>query len=1028
MIFFGKPVPIPRFLGRVDLDDPTNLPSGPAAECRNTDFTRDSPGITSANLRCGNNQTMQGLNKVPITGIQEFTYEPELATEDFFQMPLLFDWAGMLQREFPVGSGHMKAIPAGLFTPPANSHMISCQAGNKVWSAYSDLTRATSGLSCFDPKTLALNPFGMKPFGWRWEANTKVIRGEMCTPPTPANGNGHTYQAQNDGVTGANAPNFPTGEASTVNDNGIVWKELTMVLANRLPDPDAPALNLNVGGTFAAGLDVYVKITFDNSLGETTPSVASAVTTVAGGSSVVVLVPALASLAGWIRGLAPAYVPTSANVYVAVVATGSPAPATSTYEKYSSGTALGVPVTITAAGTGSAPPTKCTARITPGQLPTPDVEPDITRDGSSGAFPAGRDVYVRMSYTNNVGETKVGPASSIINTNANDGIQVTVTVPEDDNGEALYSILSVGIYEADVATGTPAPAADEYSLVGYYQAGATPIITNTATGANPPTSNTTGPGGAIVADSSTGGTNGGQGYRYGAVIFVNQNQTYSGFTQGSVVKTIIDEDGWEIGAFNVATGPANIVGRIVLFTVADGTQAGPFFWNGNINLLVPSQNLVYPNTFVSDDIAMTATVFLDNVTTQGTFNFTDEYLQSDNSATDRLRLMAPPQAIRVDYLESIDRLALTGVAGYMSGVVISLGGDYESFYASTSPVPVAPNGERSWGCTDKYKGIPFVIREKSGYALSPNNGDPASYGARKRWDKVGACGPRAWDACAKFIAFVDETGLFKYDETDPDLLSKEIPRGWGRINWQAKEVICCTIDEDTQTIRLQVPTGDSLVPNEEICMSYLEGWGDPLHFSTYSQKEIGMDAARRYSFNDFAAFVCIRMRRTIPNPPPFEESESYTPRQDSSFYVSQLLYGSSGFDGVVNARTPGVYNDNGAGIDWQYETMAVSAMQSTCKPEGFNLNANGNGTIYASFIAGRDQVTGELQNKVELKCREIALTPGQRIGITRKVPPKINEFWRIRFTNGKQPDVWASLKSMTVFIIPWSAGRGALDR
>ena len=321
-----------------------------------------------------------------------------------------------------------------------------------------------------------------------------------------------------------------------------------------------------------------------------------------------------------------------------------------------------------------------------------------------------------------------------------------MTVPLGEDNVQLYEISSVGIYEADVETGQPAPPASEFSLVGYFQpstqtppspvvlpiihanvniygaitsytiisggsgatvpytlsvtgsgfgavpgyqtivggvltfiapgyggtgysfsafvnasggggAGGGPVIIKaTATGPNPPLTNTTGPGGAIVADTATGGANGGQGYRYAACMWINENETFSGFTLASVVNTTIDEDGWEIGVFNVPLGMPNVVGRCIAFSVADSSQAGPFNWIGLVNLQVPSQNVVYPTQTLIDAVEQSATVFLDNTTTQGTFNFTDEYLIAENNVDDRLDVTIPPQGVRVEYLESLQRL------------------------------------------------------------------------------------------------------------------------------------------------------------------------------------------------------------------------------------------------------------------------------------------------------------------------------------------------------------------------------------
>lgn len=1048
MQWFGKPVAFSRFLGQVDQDDPTNLPVGLAAVCRNTDFTRDAPGVTCANTRAGINSAMQligldGKSAInPVTGAVFFAYSPELITEKRFEMPVAYEAGGCLQRESPVGSGHMKAIPNGpLFTPPAGAVPNFTAAENLLWAAWSDLKAPVAGMSCINPKVLqgyaatgaAVNPFGMKPVGWYWQPNTAILAGEICCPPTPVNGNGHTYQAQNAGVTGANPPAFPLTEDATVIDNPgasqVVWKEWTMVLANRLPAPGIPAIAVVAGGsTFPGGQDIYLRTTLANAQGESLAGLPAVAADPAASSTINVTLPTLASLPGWIATLGPQFIPTSANVYVAAVPTGNPAPPLSAYREFGSGGALGTVVAVTGAGTGAPPPNFCTARVTPGQLPTPDVEVIIERAPGAGAFAAGRDVYVLQTYTNSVGETKAGPTNVIVNTVLNDGVQVTVAVPEDDNGNPLYSIDQVGIYEADVETGTPAPPTAAFCLVGYYAAGATPIITDTATGQNPPTVNGTGPGGAIAADTATGGPNATQGMRYAALLFVNQNETVSGFTIASVVGYAVDEDGWELGVFKIATGPANIVARPVAFTVADASMAGPFCWSGIVDLLVPSQNVVYPQTTLVDGVQQSATVLLDNVTQQMTVNFTDSFIQSANNVDDRTDILPPFPAVRIDYLKTINALAFTGVPGYAGGGLISISGDPESVYADTGALPFPSDGQRCYGFTDAYKSVILALREEGGYVVQPNSGNPASWDVVQRWSDVGPCGFRAWAANGKFVIFVHRSGAYKYDESDPDLMSKEVPRAWSRINWQYGHLIDVTIDEDTHTVRIQVPTGQSTVNNEEFCLSYLEGWQNPIHFSTYNGKEISMDAARRWSFNDVAASMCIRMNRTLPKGAAFMDGPDWTDQMDASYGISQLLYCSSGFDGTVQARTPGIYADNGAGIDWVWESMCAGLMQAVCKPEGFNLNALGNGIIFPSLLAARDQDDGDGgpgENEVELDPFE--LQQSQQIGITRKVEPMINEFWRVRFTNGKTPGHWCSLKQMTFYLIPFTVGRGSWE-
>ncbi len=1062
----GTSVPIARMLGQVDQDDPTNLPTGCAAVCKNTDFTRDSTGSAlAATTRAGNNLICQG-EAAPGTGLWDFQYEPEFDGDPFFQQLLRFSLTGTLEREYPTGTGRMQPVPAGMFTPPANSHKIDTQAANLVFSAYSSaaftasaaaLTTPNSGCSVYNPKTLNYDPLGMKPFGWYWLPKTFVYAKEMACPSisySGAQGNGHTYQALNNGYTGPNEPAWPNpvtpvtewpaegGEVTEVLSvaqiaaglTPVTWKERTMVIANRLPAPPQPVVAAAGGGTFAAGLDVYVRLTLLNAMGETVTSSAGAVTNTAASAAVEVTILPVSAMSSWIQGLGTSYIPVSYNISVATVSTGAAAPPLSAYElnqtvAVDAGTAL-----VTGPVSGVEPPGSNTARITPGQLPTPTAEPILTRNSSAGSFPAGRDIWVRLSYSNETGETPVGPSNSILNTLANDEIQVEI-----DQVDLYPQITTINVYEADVENGANEPDKTEYALVGRFVPPATANIDSSASGSPPLTTNTTGPGGNIAADQPDGGINATQGYRYAVPAWMNRNETISGFTEAAVSKYVVDEDGWGISVFNVATGPPNIIARLVNWTVADGTQVGPFAWIGLVNLQVPTQNQVYPKSFLSDGITIIPTVFLDNTTTLGTFNFTDECLtglidagSGGNNTTDRLNLMAPPFAVRVDYLLTCDRIALSGVPGYSSGPVISLAADYESFNSATSAVPITTSsGEISWGVLE-YRNQVYAMRERSGVVLTPGSGDPSSWDAKARWsgDKgngVGPCGPRAFAQNGQFIGFVHRTGFYKFDDTTPDMMTKEIPREWATINWKAATTISVTIDDDTHTVRIQAPVGNSMVPNKEFCLSYMEGWLNPIHFSTFAQKAVSQEAARRWSFNDVSAYICKRIYRTVPNPPPLPLGPTGISQTTSDFYVSQLAYTATDQSGVVNARTPGVFNDNGAGIDWVYETSSVQAMQKVCKPEGVVTNCVGNGPINVSFLAGRQKMTDNRGPSRVLRCQPMTLDPEGPIDYTRKPDRATDEYWRVRYDNGKQPDVWCSLKAAQVYVIPVKAARGSLE-
>jgi hypothetical protein len=1037
-VWSGVGVPFGRMLGQVDQDDATNLPVGCGAVIKNTDFTRDATGSGFCwNTRAGNCAIMQGASS-PGSGFWDFQYSPVSDSDPFFQMPLVFRMSGIFEREFPVGTGHMKTITPGLFSAPVGAHQINVQAGNKVWSSYSNLLAPNGGPSCFDPKTLNWDPMGMKPYGFRWNTATFVYAGEVVTPSQSSagpDGNGHTYQAQNTGWTSLTVePAWPLTEGGTVVEANagagrtpVTWKEITMVVANRVPAPAAPVLALAPGaGTFAAGQKVAVLLTFVNGMGETVAGAVATITTTALNDGVTVNLPALLALAGWLSQLVSPYAITGVNVYETDVISGNPTPAPSTFRLAFANQALGGAVTILATAGGANPPLSNSARITPGQLPTPTSGPVLTRVPAGGTFAAGRDVWVRMSYANANGETPLGPSSSILNTLLNDAVEVTLTALD-----GFPQLDTINVYEADVATGAIEPDVTQYRLVQSSSVPGTVTISDTATGVGPVFVNGTGPGGNVTADTETGGPNATQGYRYAVPMWVNRNQTYSGFTRAAAnaSKYIVDEDGWEIAVFNVPIGPTNIIGRIINWTVADSTPAGPWNWIGNVNIQIPTVNIVYPKTFVSGGVTISSTVLLDNTTTSATFNFDDTYLSQANNTTDRLRVQGPPNGVRIDYMRNSDRMMIFGVPGY-NGPWVSLGGsDYESFYSDTAVIPIrAAQGMKVWGSIF-YRNQSWYMAERSCGVITPGTGDPSSWDVQERWNEVGPCGPRAFDANGDVIMFVHRTGLYKYDGNGkPDLMSKEIPRMWAAINWAAAQCISVTIDDDTHTVRIQVPVFNSTAPNMEFCLSYIEGWLNPIHFSTYAAKEVSQEAARRWSFNDVSSYICRRIYRTVPNPPPQPLSPDGTLQTTSEFYISQLAYTSAIADGLVNARTPGRYDDNGGGIDWVCQSVSAQAMQKPSKPEGVVTSAIGVGPIMVGFLNGRKRMDNRGDQGDVIWVRDtMDLTTDGRVDYTRKPTRQLGEYWSVVYTNSKQPGVWASVKKFTAYIIPVKVARGVIE-
>jgi hypothetical protein len=1021
----ATPVEYSRFLGFVDVSDPASLPIGCAALAQNCRFT-----LIEVETRYGIQTAIQGKNQSPITGLLGCAYTPEKATESYFQAILLYDYAGSLQIENPTGTGRTESITGDLVTLPASSHMIGTQAYNRAWMAFSDLKEPTSFPSVYDLYTKTLYPYGMKPLGFAWYAGAQVLAGEVCVPSAIQDGvtvdqsNGHLYICTTAGTCGNIQPTWPTTESGTVTDGTAVWTEQTPVLANRLPDnPDSPTLMQSSGaGSFASGRDVYIMLTVVNAQGESLTSSPVFVTTTSYGTAVLVSIPVLASFKKWIQSLATQYIPTGCQIYEADVATGAAAPNGSEYRQVSGGPfSLGSTSTITAtASTTIEPPMTNSARVTGGMLPTPTAEPGLVRTSGGGTFVSGRDVYVLQTYVNNNGETLPGPANSVINTVADDAVTATTI------GPTGYDITAVKLYECDVPTGTTFggsayPPSSYFALVGSFNKDVTVTITTTATGAPPPTVNSTGTTGNIAADTSTGGAGSTQGYRYMCLAYQDEFYSISGFTQ-AVPQSIycdVDDSGYEIAAFNLPTGPSYIKNLILGFTVADGTSAGPFAY--------------VPEDYTDAGVMDTSTVVA-NGTTQGIFNFTDTYLTSLQSSaqtniTDRLRVIQPQKCVDIYYSPSTDRIFQTGVPGYYSSHWVSLAADAESYYGDTGLITVGnDDGERAI-CVREYRGTLYSLRERSGAVITPSSGDPSTWDVTNRWTKVGPCGPRAVDVCGEFMIFVHSSGIWKYESSYPELVSKEIPRWWNTINWKYAHKIWCAIDPEEHEVRFGFPVGSSTVPNVTLTLNYEEGWERPLQFSRYMQKEITVESCRKYSVDSICGNLGGRFYRTITGEPDPDEGPVDTVEEIERQYISQFLVASSGPDGTVQAITPGVYNDNGSGIDCRYEGISEHQMLSLCKLNGINVSVRGNGQLFVSFIPGARRTTdwapGQPEFEVKLRPFDLELIPTK--SISRNTPSRLNERWRPCFSNGKVADAWFSLKYATVFVSPMFQGRTSLE-
>jgi len=960
-----------RFGGLVDNDDPTVLPMGVAAVCKNCRFQ-----LTTVATRYGLQTALQGPNQAGISGLAGLIYTPENPGETLFQVPMVFDTDGFLLVEKPAGSGILVRVQGPLVSQPSNAHAIITEAYNRALIAFSDLKTPKAPINVYGLSTQQLDPYGQKPLGAAWTASTAYLAGEYVQP-TATGGNGHLYRCTIAGTTGATEPSWPLTENSTVTDGGVTWEEQTPVLVNRLPAPNGPQpTRVASGGAFAAGRDVYVEMTYVNAQGESIASAPGILVNTNLNDAATFTVPALSTLAGWIRGLASPYQPASVNVYEADVATGGAAPSSASFA-LAGNFALGSTVTVTTTAAGAAPPSANTARVTPGGLQPPPT-PTVERASGSGTWAAGRDVYIVATFTNAAGETLPSIAGTLIDTVVDDAIQVPIP-------STLYQITGVNLYEADVATGAPAPPSSSYALVGGFQPLTTATIAAPASGPPPPVVNNSGSSGNIAP-----------GVRYASLAFTNRNGNL-GPTVPAFTSVDVDIPGDQLYMANIPIGPANILNRTIGFTVADGTNVGPFFY--------------IPSATISAGIPMTATVIGDNSTTTAFFNFTDEFLEAETSTdmTDRLRCVLPPAAVDVYYSPSNDRVVLSGVDGYGSGHYISLAADSESYYGDTSPIQVANGNGQRCICAREFQGTLFSLKERSGFTISPTATDPSTWSVQQRWEGVGPCGPRAVCVTNEFLFFVHRSGAYAYapSEPEPKLMTKEIPTLWSTINWDYQHLIWCCVDEENKEIRIGIPVGTATVPNQTLTMNYMEGLSGPIHFSQYAGREVAMGAARKWSLDDVAGSVAVRCERQLP-----ENASSF-----GALRQSQVLIGSSSPDGTVQMIATGIYNDNGTGIECQYETTSTQDLMEVSMLGGVSINALGQGSMTVSVMVARSYADSPQPGANEIKLPPFPLTPENWKGYDGGARGQ-NERFRMRFTNGTAPNAWFALKYCSLFTRP----------
>ncbi|MGH9393569.1 MAG: hypothetical protein ACRD1E_05315, partial [Terriglobales bacterium] len=103
----------------------------------------------------------------------------------------------------------------------------------------------------------------------------------------------------------------------------------------------------------------------------------------------------------------------------------------------------------------------------------------------------------------------------------------------------------------------------------------------------------------------------------------------------------------QVTVSGIPTAPTTqVVARVVAFTVAGGSSAGPYFY-------IPAAQTV-------NGVSETSTIIEDNVTTSATFNFDDDFLAASEDASDQFRAIELPHLAGVMFSQTTQRMLWWG--------------------------------------------------------------------------------------------------------------------------------------------------------------------------------------------------------------------------------------------------------------------------------------------------------------------------------------------------------------------------------
>lgn len=397
----STPQPIPRFGSQAQWDTKFMLPQGLASIVRNSRYRAES--VRSRN---GYDNRLKIEAGGRITGFNLVRYIAENTTADEFINLLAYSaTTGKVYSAVPFVQASVTLLSDPAFIANANLPLVPnlfpsvAQAFNRGYIGMGNLATGVTTNLVYNPARAALDPCSDKPYGAPWQPGTLYRIGQLVVPSyflddgtgtgggtwLPVATGTHTYRCTVAGTSGAAGaqPVWPTGLNATIPDNTITWEEMTAQAYSSLPDapaPITPTTTPDVGSPIVDGATVFLVLTYNSTLGESTTDLTNPdgtldtatvlqwVNTTGGPVDLSVILPPIPAVAGVGGPFGALQGASSYNVYAYIVP-GVPNSIQYTdptfYARVASTQAPGTVITLSAFPSGVVMPTVATATVAP---------------------------------------------------------------------------------------------------------------------------------------------------------------------------------------------------------------------------------------------------------------------------------------------------------------------------------------------------------------------------------------------------------------------------------------------------------------------------------------------------------------------------------------------------------------------------------------------------------------------------------------------------------------------------------------